>query len=200
MIDLARARTELPEQQSWPLYPRDRRTIAHHEAGHLCVSLAFQLTQDRQAASVTAGGGAVRRYDENGNARCEPGGVLEMTADQAENPPEYFQRQCLNWAAMFLAGHAAETLLHGQHRRITGWPKPLATLAGMSAPDLHNAAAFLSLAWPRHYSGPLRLAWLHAVDSLQAHWAWVQRVAGEIDQAGSCSCDRARELREAGIQ
>ena len=202
MLDLAIAETEVPAQQSWPLYPRDRRTVSHHEAGHLCLSLAFALTTDRQTAAVTSEGtaGSVRRLDEDGNPRGTPGAVLELTGDPDDIVSESFQRQCLGWASMYLGGHGAEVLLHAQHRRITGWPQPLATLAGMSAPDLHNAAAFLSLAWPRHYSGPLRLAWLHAVDSLQAHWAWVERVAHEIDQTGSCTDHRARELREARLQ
>ena len=202
MIDLAIARTEIPAQQSWPIYPRDRRTIAHHEAGHLTLSILFGLTTDRQTAAVTSDGtaGSVRRLDEHGNPRGKPGAVLELTGDPDDNPPEGFQRQCLGWGAMFLGGHAAEVLLHGQHKRITGWPAPLLTLTGMSATDLHNAAAFLSLGWPMRYTGPMRLAWLHAVDVLSANWAWVQRVAGEIDQTGECTDQRARELREARLQ
>lgn len=202
MLDLAIAETEIPAQASWPLYPRDRRTIAHHEAGHLVLSLAFGLTTDRQTAAVSSAGtgGNVRRLDENGKPRGTPGAVLELTGDPDEDPPEYFQRQCLGWGAMYLGGHAAETILHGQHKRIVGWPQPLATLPGMSHTDLHNAAAFLSLGWPRHYTGPLRLAWLHAVDVLSEHWPWVQRVAGEIQQTGECTDHRARELRGARLQ
>ena len=200
MIDLSIAATEIPAQQSWPSHPRDRRTVSHHEAGHLVLSLAFDLTADRQTAVVSGDGGSVQRLDEDGNPRGTPGAVLELTGDPDDNPPEYFQRQCLNWGAMFLGGHAAEVLLHGQHKRITGWPQPLLTLPGMSAPDVNNAAAFLSLGWPRQYTGPLRLAWLHAIDALSEHWAWVQRVAHEIDQTGSCTDHRARELREARLQ
>ena len=200
MLDLAIAETEVPAQQSWPLYPRDRRTIAHHEAGHLVLSLAFALTTDRQTAAVTGTSGSVRRLDEDGNPRGKPGVVLELCGDPDDIVSESFQRQCLGWASMYLAGHGAEVLLHGQHKRITGWPKPLATLAGMSHTDLHNAAAFLSLGWPRHYSGPMRLAWLHAVATLQSNWSWVERVAHEIDQTGSCTDLRARELREARLQ
>lgn len=177
---------------TWPRYPRDRRTIATHEAGHLVAWLAYGLTADRLCARMTpcGTGGRVSRMDAPGHPMDAPG-TLDPQRTEAGQVSACFQRLCLQWAAMFCAGYVAETVLHGVADRAPSWPQALAR-----EPDMKNAAAFVSFAWPPHSTGPLHRAWQHAGALIAEHWAWVQRVAVEIEQAGHCTGERALAFRE----
>ena len=182
---------EATRSATWHRYPRDRRTIAIHEAGHLVAWLAYGLTADRLSARMTpcGTGGAVTRLDATGQPIGAPG-TLDPQHTEAGPVSACFQRLCLQWAAMYCAGYVAEACLHGVADRTTGYPQVLA-----GEPDMKNAVAFVSFGWPPHDNGPLHRAWQHAGELIAEHWGWVQRVAAEIEQAGHCTGERALAFR-----
>ncbi|WP_018876301.1 hypothetical protein [Thioalkalivibrio sp. ALE31] len=181
---------EATRSATWPRYPRDRRTIATHEAGHLVAWLAFGLTPARLDARLApcGTGGAVTRLDATGQPASAPG-TLDPLHRESGNVSMCFERQCLQWAAMFCAGYAAETRLHGVADRDSDWWQALA-----GEPDMKNAAAFVSFGYPDRAEA-LTSAWQHASELLAGHWRWVQRVAREIERTGHCSGEQAVALK-----
>jgi hypothetical protein len=194
--DLHLAAAYWPPQVVWPglCYERTVTTVCVHEAGHLCASLAEDLTIHRQLARIHVHdgwiSGSVEKYDREGCRLSKPGAVVSIHQDpDIPEPDPHLGSRIVAWAGMFLAGFAAEALLHGYAEKVTGWPAPMLNTA-----DMANAIAFLSIGWPHQLGGPLWCAWRHALHLLSRQWGWVLRVAAEIEHAGECSSELAAVL------
>ncbi len=178
-----------PRQEAWPAYDRDASLVCVHEAGHLCVDIALRLSPETGGLLAVAQGphGEVRKF-EGGRRIDKPGKEPDFGADPDDDPPDYFKRQCLDRAALFLAGFVAET--EAAKVQLTGWPWPV-----LATHDLQCALAFLGLAFPHRIDGPLRAAWCQAQDTLRSEWPWVLRVAAVLEQQGRCDRAEAHMLR-----
>lgn len=181
----------VPRQDAWPEYPRDRWTISVHEAAHLVVTL--------QVCGPCSGTQYVAKVDTSGGGRVEAhrDGVRVGHAHVIDHPPrlhnpDAWRPAALDRAAVYMAGLAAETLLHRCTEEVTGW------VDMQDYPDVQNASRFLAFGWPDHHGGPLWLAWRHALHLLtrDGAWDWVLRVAWEIDRVGHCHDVTAQSLRE----
>lgn len=177
-------------QQEWPHYERTRWTVSIHEAGHLVAMIVEGLYPDaplvaRVFESPTGVSGEVAI-----SADPDPADHAIRTPPGAAAHPG-FRPAALKWAAMLMAGFAAEILLHGLEGRIRGWPEPLA-----DTQDFQEAAFFLGFGWPDQKGGATWVAWRTAMHTLSKHWAWVLLVGTEVHQTGKCTRARALELRE----
>lgn len=167
-----------------PEYPRDRRTVAYHEAGHAVLSHILRLPMT-----------GARVHDAPPGAT--PGGSVDLDlpaikASAAETidteiPQSLHELVAIELATMYVAGIMAELKLHGLE--VTGW-------LGLEDRDFLNARILLCEA----FGIDLALYYCQCLASavLAEHWSWVAVVAGEIEANGSVTVeDIARAARSA---
>jgi hypothetical protein len=164
-----------------PEYPRDRRTVAYHEAGHAVLShmLRLPMTGARvhdAAPGVTPCG--IVNMDQSAIKA-----LAEVTMD-TEIPQPLHELVAVELAAMYVAGTMAELKLHGLE--VNGW-------LGVDSPDFKNARSILCDAF--EWDGPLYYCQRLASAVLTENWPWVVAVADEINAQGSVTAEDIARLQ-----
>lgn len=175
-MDMVSPKVDLPE------YPRDRRTVAFHEAGHAVV--AYLLRLPMLSASV----------DREPHANGGFAGIVNMDFDKikasaaavadGDIPQSVMERAAIDIATMFVAGAMAELRLHGQDAN---------GALDLDWPDFKNASTVLRKVFGS--DAALHLCQRLASALLFEHWDWVGCVGNSIWWHGSVSLDEIARLR-----
>jgi hypothetical protein len=171
-----------------PSYPRDRRTIAHHEAAHAVLCCRFGIRFS--GVYLYADGGGKVDWDglHSGNpdpafSDPAPDHSLDTGTDSHETSSEPLHLACVQIAVMYAAGMMAELLVQGLC--------PSAPL-DLEIPDWQNARAVLREGFGHDRMLP-DIQDL-AVVFLVEHWEWISAVAAELDQHSEISEEDVRRL------
>lgn len=172
-----------------PNYPRDRRTIAHHEAAHAVLCCLFGVPI-RGARVDADGSGKVdlevaRHVDADAPL---PRNATELEAPAADAdiplPSDAIELAAIRLAVMYVGGVMAELLLHGLS--VSGW-------LALYDSDWRNARAVLTEGFGHDL--PLYDCQCVAGVALVEHWAWVSAVADELDLHGAITANDIRRLK-----
>ena len=196
-----------PVSYYWPPMQgrKDLRAIlAHHEAGHLCVSLGFERGEGSDlvatlsesdpetgdcegACRPMAGDGDIHHAGVNRDERRD-----QVTKIERGGGVEYRGHAMLR-GCISAAGIASEALYLGVSERVRGLP---ARLSAHGDVDGMTLGAMAEWAYPDAGRNRFALAaYEAALELLREDWEWVQRVAREIELEGHCTGERARALR-----
>ncbi len=172
-----------------PSYPRDRLTVAYHEAAHAVLCCRFGIRIRGVVIYVDGGGKVDLVHPQSPIPDLAPTGKPTDRAPAPLHADSSIPRDDLHMAAtqlavMYLGGIMAELLLHGLS--VDG---PLA----LDIPDWRAARAVLKEGF-----GHDRL--LYECQSvacmiLAEHWDWTSAVAAELDRCSEISVQEIDELR-----
>lgn len=162
-----------------PSWPRNRRTLAYHEAGHTVLSELCGLAVDVAEINPEGDIGEMRFV------------TPQPRADAPDIPQAMIEKAAVEIAAMYMGGVMCELLLHGRDL------KP-GTCLLLNDRDWTNAKHMLWTAFSSHT--PLFYCQRLARAVLSENWAWVEAVAAEIEAAGSADGATVRRLRGESVQ
>ncbi|ALP53986.1 hypothetical protein Tel_13040 [Candidatus Tenderia electrophaga] len=162
-----------------PSWPRDRRTLAYHEAGHAVLSELCGLAVDVAKINTEGSKGEMRFV------KPRP------CADVPEFPQAMIEKVAVEMAAMYVGGVMCELLLHGRDL------KP-GTYLLLNDRDWTNAKRILWKAFSSHT--PLFYCQRLARAVLSENWTWVRAVAAEIEAVGIADGATVRRLRGESAQ
>ena len=148
-----------------PPYPRGRREIAFHEAAHAVFGAMLGLTHVRVDVFASQPLSGFYQFDSKA--------LKSQSVPKEEIPPEELDLAGLMWAASYVSGVMAETILHGIE--VDGWLK-------RDCQDFRTARTLLT-AGSGHDLG-LYYAQCLAGHVLSANWDLVAQIAAEIQVRG----------------
>lgn len=184
-----------------PSLPRDRRTLAYHEAGHAVLSELYGLAVDTAEVNAQGTKGKVRLVRPQGRANHYEAPKLmikewavEFKAMLDKGPVEIkagLEKTALELAAMYVGGVMCELLLHD---------KDLApgTYLLLHNQDWDDARHILWMVFSCHT--PLFYCQRLARAVLAENWAWVEAVAAEIESVGVADGATIRRLQQETLQ
>lgn len=179
-----------------PSWPRDRRTLAYHEAGHAVLSELCGMPVDAAEINAKSTKGEVRFVRAQGRANplevpketleeC----AMEFKAALDKCPVEIkagLEKSAVEMAAMYVGGVMCELLLHDKD------VAPGAYLL-LNDGDWDNARHLLWMVFACHT--PLFYCQRLARAVLSENWAWVEAVAAEIESTGVADGATIRRLQ-----